>query len=76
MVEWFRNLSDANKIAIVVPVGIAVIGGLVGLLKWLFARVCVRTWCIAVRGVSEPRKRVDGLREKLLYCGKLEFSGV
>ncbi len=25
MIEWFRNLSDANKIAIAVPVGIAVI---------------------------------------------------
>jgi len=34
MVEWFKNLSDANKIAIVVPLGIAVIG----LLKWLFGK--------------------------------------
>jgi len=38
MIEWFRNLSDANKIAIAVPVGIAVIGGLFGLFKWLFRK--------------------------------------
>ena len=33
MVEWFKNLNDAEKIAIVVPVIVAVIGGLLGLLK-------------------------------------------
>jgi len=33
MIKWFKNLSDANKIAIVVPVGLAVIGGLFGLFK-------------------------------------------
>lgn len=34
MVEWFKNLSDANKIAIVVPVVLVVIGGLFGLSQW------------------------------------------
>ena len=29
MVEWFNNLTDANKIAIVVPIGLAVIGGII-----------------------------------------------
>jgi len=38
MVEWFNNLTDANKIAIVVPVVIAVIAGLVGLSKWLLGK--------------------------------------
>ena len=33
MIEWFKNLNDAEKIAIVVPVIVAVIGGLLGLLK-------------------------------------------
>ena len=35
MVEWFNNLTDANKIAIVVPVGLALLAGLFGLFKWL-----------------------------------------
>ena len=35
MIEWFENLSDTNKIAIVVPVGIAVLAGLFRLLKLL-----------------------------------------
>jgi len=38
MLEWFRNLSDANKIAIVIPVGLAAIGGLFALFKWLFRK--------------------------------------
>ena len=38
MIEWFKNLTDANKIAIVVPVAVAVIGGLIGLFKWLFRK--------------------------------------
>ncbi len=38
MVEWFKNLSDANKIAIVVPVSIAVLVGLFGSLKWLLRK--------------------------------------
>jgi hypothetical protein len=37
-VEWFNNLTDANKIAIVVPIGIALIGGLFGLFKWLYKK--------------------------------------
>jgi len=35
-VEWFKNLSDAEKIAIIVPVGLAAVGGLFALCKWLF----------------------------------------
>ncbi len=38
MVEWFNNLSDANKIAIIVPVGLAVIVGLFKLCKWLLGK--------------------------------------
>jgi len=38
MIEWFKNLTDANKIAIVVPIALAVIGGLIGLFKWLFRK--------------------------------------
>jgi len=38
MVEWFNNLTDANKIAIVVPVGLAAIGVLFALFKWLFSK--------------------------------------
>ena len=38
MIEWFKNLTDTNKIAVVVPVGLAVIGGLFTLLKWLCRR--------------------------------------
>ena len=38
MVEWFNNLTDANKIAIVVPVGLAAICGLFGLFKWLLGK--------------------------------------
>ena len=38
MIEWFKGLSDGNKIAVVVPVGLAVIGGLFGLFKWLFRK--------------------------------------
>jgi tetratricopeptide (TPR) repeat protein len=33
MIGWFKNLSDANKIAIIIPVGLAVIGGAFSLLK-------------------------------------------
>jgi len=35
MLKWFKNLSDANKIAIVIPVALAAIAGLFGLFKWL-----------------------------------------
>ena len=38
MVEWFNNLSDGNKIAIVIPVGIAGIGAIIGLFKWFFSK--------------------------------------
>ena len=38
MIEWFNNLSDANKIAIVIPGATAVISGLFGLVIWLFAK--------------------------------------
>ena len=38
MIEWFKNLSDAEKIAVVVPVGLAAIGGLFALFKWLFSK--------------------------------------
>ncbi|MBA7674855.1 hypothetical protein ES703_83080 [subsurface metagenome] len=38
MIEWFKNLTDANKIAIVVPIAVVVIGGLIGLFKWLFGK--------------------------------------
>jgi len=38
MMEWFKNRSDAEKIAIIVPVGIAVIGGLFALCKVLFGK--------------------------------------
>ncbi|MHC4676409.1 MAG: tetratricopeptide repeat protein, partial [Planctomycetota bacterium] len=38
MIEWFKNLGDAEKIAIVVPVGLALIGGLFALLKWIFGK--------------------------------------
>ena len=39
MLEWFNNLSDANKIAIVIPVGLAVIAGLFAWFKWLSGRI-------------------------------------
>jgi hypothetical protein len=29
MVEWFDNLGDTDKIAIVVPIGLAVIGEII-----------------------------------------------
>jgi hypothetical protein len=35
MIEWFKNLSNAEKIAIVIPVGLAAIGGLFAFFKWL-----------------------------------------
>ena len=35
VIGWFKNLSPANKIAIVVPVVVVVIGGVFGLLKAL-----------------------------------------
>ena len=38
IIEWFKNLDDTNKIAIVVPVGLAAIGGLFVLFKWLFSK--------------------------------------
>ncbi|MGD0573049.1 MAG: tetratricopeptide repeat protein [Sedimentisphaerales bacterium] len=38
IIEWFKNLDDTNKIAIVVPVGLAAIGGLFALFKWLFSK--------------------------------------
>ena len=38
MWEWFRNLGDANKIAIIIPVGLAIFGGLFGFFKWLFKK--------------------------------------
>ncbi len=38
MIEWFKNLSDTEKIAIVVPVGLAAVGGLFALFKWLFGK--------------------------------------
>jgi len=38
MIEWFINLSDTNKIAIVVPIVVAVIMGLFGLFKLLFGK--------------------------------------
>jgi hypothetical protein len=39
MIDWFMNLSDTDKIAIVVPVAIVVIGGLFTLLfKCLFRK--------------------------------------
>ena len=41
MVEWFENLSEGWQTAIFgagVAVGLVVIGGLFGLLKWLFGK--------------------------------------
>ncbi len=38
MMEWFRNLSDGNKIAIIIPVIVAVITGLIGLFIKLFSK--------------------------------------
>jgi len=38
MMGWFNDLSNAEKIAIVVPVGLAVIGGLFVLCKGLFRK--------------------------------------
>jgi hypothetical protein len=38
MIKWFKNLTDANKIAIVVPIAVVVIGGLIGLFKWQFRK--------------------------------------
>jgi tetratricopeptide (TPR) repeat protein len=38
IIEWFKNLDDTNKIAIVIPVGLAAIGGLFVLFKWLFSK--------------------------------------
>jgi tetratricopeptide (TPR) repeat protein len=37
-IEWFNNLSNADKIAIVVPVGLAFLGVLFAFLKWLFSK--------------------------------------
>ena len=36
MIEWFKNLTDSNKIAIVVPIAIAVIGGLISEIETKF----------------------------------------
>jgi len=38
MIEWFKNLTNANKIAIIVPITLALIGGLFGLSKLLFLK--------------------------------------
>ena len=38
MIEWFDSLTNAEKIAIVVPISLAAIGGLFGLLKWFFRK--------------------------------------
>jgi hypothetical protein len=38
IIEWFKNLDDTNKIAIVVPVGLAAIGGLFALIKCLLRK--------------------------------------
>jgi len=38
MIEWFKNLSDVWKIAVVTPVGFTAIGGLFALFKWLFSK--------------------------------------
>lgn len=38
MWEWFTKLSDSNKIAIVIPLAVVILGGLFGLIKLLFKK--------------------------------------
>jgi len=38
MIEWFENLTDSDKISIVIPIGIVIISGLFVLFKWLYKK--------------------------------------
>ena len=78
MIEWFKNLSTAEKIGIVVPVGSAVIAGLCGLLiKWLLGKKGgpeskVKT--IHQEGEDNTAANIDG--DKNIIAGRDVKTGI
>jgi len=80
MIEWFKNLSDTEKIAIVVPVGLAAVGGLFALLKWLFGKKKDPDLALAIiddtlKENKQLRQTVGQLEEQLAQSQALAGPG-
>jgi tetratricopeptide (TPR) repeat protein len=77
MLKWFKNLSDANKIAIVIPVALAAIAGLFGLFKWLSPKKdapAPQQKTIHQEGTSHTASTIDG--DKNIIAGGNVSTGI